>query len=123
MTIIYHITQRTAWDAAQPAGEYQAESLVTQGFIHMSDVGQLLHVANAIYTGQSGLVILVVDIARVHVEIRYEAPDTSIAAEHTTGERFPHVYGALNLDAVMTVVDFPPSADGSFKLPAGLAML
>jgi uncharacterized protein (DUF952 family) len=30
---------------------------------------------------------------------------------------FPHVYGALNLDAVERVIDFEPNLDGKFVLP------
>jgi uncharacterized protein (DUF952 family) len=44
--------------------------------------------------------------------MRYEPPGD--------GELFPHIYGALNLDAVVRILDFPPAADGSFALPPGL---
>jgi uncharacterized protein (DUF952 family) len=32
-------------------------------------------------------------------------------------ERFPHIYGPLNLDAVTQVLPFEPSDDGLFSLP------
>lgn len=108
---IYHITSRTAWEAAQTAGAYTAASLASEGFIHLSKVDQVLRVANAIYRNQTGLVLLVVDTQRVTHEIRWE-PGTD-----KPDELFPHIYGPLNLDAVTRVVDFPPNPDGSFSLP------
>jgi uncharacterized protein (DUF952 family) len=34
-------------------------------------------------------------------------------------ERFPHVYGPVNWDAVVTMHPFVPAADGSFEWPPG----
>ncbi len=108
---IYHITPRTAWNAAQTAGTYRADTLETQGFTHLSKADQVLRVANVFYHGQDGLVILVVDTERITAELRWE-PGTD-----KPDELFPHIYGPLNLEAVTGVVDFPPNPDGTFSLP------
>lgn len=117
---IYHITTHADWDAAQPQGRYEAPSLQTQGFIHFSTVDQVLRVANAIYTGQTGLILLEVDTARLESELKYEPPDMAVPAEHQTDELFPHLYGPLNVDAVVRVHDFPTGEDGHFTLPDGV---
>ena len=109
MNLILHITQRQQWEAAQAHGAYRCDSLDTEGFIHCSTPSQVVRVANFFYAGQQGLVLLWIDGDRLQAELRYDAIDT--------GETFPHVYGEVNLDAVMKVTDFEPEADGTFKMP------
>lgn len=108
---ILHITTRAAWSAAGKAGQYEADSLAEQGFIHCSRESQVLRVANSYYAGQPGLVLLVIDPAKLSPELRWE-PGTDLASE-----LFPHVYGPVNLDAVVDVLPFEPNADGTFSLP------
>jgi uncharacterized protein (DUF952 family) len=108
---ILHATSRDSWSAAQRQGAYTADSLAGEGFIHCSKADQILRVANMLYPGQRGLVLLVIDPARLTSELRWE-PGVDLAAE-----RFPHVYGPINLEAVVRVLDFEPGADGSFTLP------
>lgn len=117
MAHIYHITPRGDWERAAQQGEYRAESLVTQGFIHLSGAEQVEKVANAVFSGQTDLVLLQVDTEKLQAELKYEPPDTQVPAAHTTGELFPHLYGTLNLDAVVAVIDFPSNPDGSFTMP------
>jgi uncharacterized protein (DUF952 family) len=107
--LIYHITSRTSWSAAQKADAYTADSLASQGFIHCSNADQVLRVANAIFRHQTDLVLLEIDLTRLKSEVRWE-PGTD-----ATDEMFPHLYGPLNLDAVVRVLDFPPDADGQFR--------
>ncbi len=111
--IILHLTQRSEWEAAKSAGAYQGNTLYTEGFIHCSLPSQLIGVANALYRGREGLVVLCIDAARLRSEVRYEDC-------YETGQAFPHVYGPLNPDAVIEVVEFVPRADGSFEMPEAL---
>jgi uncharacterized protein (DUF952 family) len=116
--IIYHITEPTDWDAAQPAGEYVAESLATQGFIHASTLHQLVDTANLLFRGKDGLVVLCIDESRLNAPVKRES---ALAGPHReNGGLFPHIYGPLNLDAVSQVVRFPCGLDGTFQLPPEL---
>lgn len=111
--MILHITSRAAWEAAQSIGHYQSDSLATEGFIHCSTVQQVLGPANTLYAGQQNLVLLGIDPALVQAPLVYEDC-------YESGQRFPHIYGSLNLNAVVKVVDFPPNPNGTFSLPDGM---
>lgn len=121
--MIYHLIAPDAWQAAQAAGVYAPPSLHSEGFIHFADAQQVLRVANAFYRDVPGLLLLAVDPARVQADIRYEAPqhpDGRPASDTEKAERFPHGYGALNLDAVMQVQPMPVDSDGHYYLPDDL---
>jgi uncharacterized protein (DUF952 family) len=110
MAIILHITQESDWLAAVSAGFYHSDSLETEGFIHCSAVEQVLGPANAMFYGQDGLVLLAVDPGQVSAPIVYEDC-------YESGQEFPHIYGPLEIEAVMAVIAFPPQDDGRFILP------
>lgn len=112
---IYHITSRQAWLEAQRRGAYSAESLQSEGFIHCSTRAQVLHVARRFYPGRRGLVLLVIDPAKLHSELKWEpsVPPEGVAP----GARFPHVYGQIGLEAVVLCLDFEPNRAGDFELP------
>ncbi len=120
--MIYHITSRAAWDEARAQNEYSAPSLENEGFIHCSKREQALDVANDIYRGGADLVLLCIDEINLRAELRWEAPahpkprDGAGARDDTL---FPHLYGVLNLDAVVAVFDFNQSESG-FTLPPDL---
>jgi uncharacterized protein (DUF952 family) len=117
VTTIYHIATHEAALAAQNSGEYRAQSLSDQGFIHFSGAHQVLGVAEKFYAGQHGLVLLAVDTSRLKAELKYElADDPAPAADRL----FPHLYGPLNFDAVTAIYSFEPDAGGRFSLPAEL---
>ena len=111
--LIYHITPRAAWEQAKVDGQYTAPSLSTEGFIHASTLEQVIGTANLLFHGQNDLVLLVIDSARLKHELRYEE-------SHGAGQKFPHIYGPLNLDAIRKVVEFPHGAQGAFSLPSDL---
>jgi uncharacterized protein (DUF952 family) len=101
MQPILHITKRTAWERAQAEGSYRSDSLSSEGFIHCMTKGQAAWVAEKFFKGQSDLVLLHIDEARLASPLRYESPPGK-------EETFPHIYGPLNLDAVVKVEPFEP---------------
>ncbi|MGC1528730.1 MAG: DUF952 domain-containing protein [Phormidesmis sp.] len=107
--MIFHITEQATWQAAQANRIYRAPSLETEGFIHFSTKNQVIATANRFYRGQSGLVLLQIECDRLTADLRYEA-----VLDHGT---FPHLYGPLNLEAVIAVYSFEPDSAGTFSLP------
>ena len=108
---ILHITTPDAWAEAQQQGQYRADSLASEGFIHCFTVAQVEYVANQRFRGREDLILLVISASQVRATIVYEDC-------YETGQQFPHIYGPLNLDAVTNILPFPPDADGLFTLPA-----
>jgi uncharacterized protein (DUF952 family) len=103
VTVIYHIAEAADWEQAQRDGQYtmstRGRTLAEEGFIHASTAEQVPLVAGAYYRGVPDLVLLVIDAERVRPELRYE---------HVPGQPdpYPHIYGPLNLDAVVEVRPF-----------------
>ena len=115
--VLFHITERAVWERQQGSGEYRAASLETEGFIHLSTPAQIVETANRFFRRQAGLVLLVIDPARLTSPVRWEpAPDRA-------GALFPHLYGPLNVEAVRRVVSFAPNANGTFALPEEIVSL
>jgi uncharacterized protein (DUF952 family) len=74
--------------------------LQTEGFIHLSEQDQVQWVGNHFYQGQSGLLLLEIESECLTSELRYD----EVSREGT----FPHLYGPLNLEAVVQVWTFTP---------------
>jgi uncharacterized protein (DUF952 family) len=110
MPLIFHITQKTVWENAIFEGQYISDTLESQCFIHCSTQEQLFSIANFIFRGKTGLVLIVIDESLVQAEIRYENLEGGT-------DLFPHIYGHLNLDAIIRVIDFSPGKDSTFELP------
>jgi uncharacterized protein (DUF952 family) len=116
VTAIYHIATGSDWAQAQRDGEYTTSTrgvtLSEQGFIHASTAEQVAPVANLFYQGLTDLLVLVIDTDRVGPEIRYEQVPGSDAP-------FPHIYGPLNINAVVDTRPLAPGPDGRFAWPDG----
>jgi len=116
--MILHITSQTAWTEAQAKGEYTAPSLATEGFIHCSTLSQVLSVADNFYKGQTGLILLVIGPTLLSSTLNWEPPSGGTPPPGVpAGELFPHVFGAINLNAVIKIVDLESNEDGTFILP------
>lgn len=117
--MIFHITSRSDWREALQRGDYRAESLETEGFIHCSTDVQVLPVAEKYYPGQRNLLVLQIDPARLSPELKWEPPSGGAPpAGVAEGELFPHVYGPIDLDAIVKIFDLETNADGKHNIPA-----
>lgn len=109
---IYILARRDAWVACMPSGFYRSPSLDSEGFIHSSKADQLTRVANTHFPNRDDMQLLHIDPELVHAEIRWEP---------AAGSLYPHVYGPLNLDAVVAVTPVFRDPDGRFRIdPASL---
>jgi uncharacterized protein (DUF952 family) len=94
--MIYHVTTYKLWEAALKNGYYEAPSLHSKGFIHISTQQQINGVLNRYYKDQKALLLLHIDEEKVSSPLKWElAPSVN--------EEFPHIYGKLNLAAVIKV--------------------
>ncbi|MGH2557517.1 MAG: DUF952 domain-containing protein [Thermomicrobiales bacterium] len=91
--VTFHMTPREVWNAQAAGPHYQPEAYEADGYIHCTDVeGNLPRVANDFYSGDAReQIVLVIDVRRIEAVVKYEDPECM----------FPHIYGPLNVDAVM----------------------
>ncbi|QYR21276.1 DUF952 domain-containing protein [Paenibacillus sp. sptzw28] len=110
---ITHITTKEKWEEARTKGYYDHESIEKEGFIHCSSPQQVLKVANKLYKGQEKLLLLLIEESMVKSNIIWEDL-------YNLNELYPHIYGVINIEAVINTYDFKPREDGSFQLPSEL---
>ena len=113
--LLYHLALRQEWQAARAAGAYcrstRGLALESVGFIHLSAAHQVLATASRFYADlpASEVLLLTIDpqrLAAVGLEVRFEQAPSN--AGTTGGELFPHLYGALPLEAVRLVEPWRP---------------
>ena len=96
--MIYHVITKTKWQQSLSQGFYEADSLATEGFIHASTAHQVKAVLERFYKGQSDLLLLHIDESKLTADLKYElAPKIN--------DEFPHIFGRLNLNAVVKVAE------------------
>lgn len=96
MALLFHIAQAKDVDQAAQSGAYRCDSISSEGFIHCCDPAQLKGVIERYYSGVSGLLLLHIDSDLLRSELVYE---NTVGGE----ELFPHVYGEINMDAVVQI--------------------
>ncbi len=95
MNLIYHIVSAEDWARQASLPTYEAASLQTEGFIHLSQKEQVAGTLSRYYQNVPDLLLLHIDVDKLTHELKYEVA--------TNNESFPHVYGPLNKDAVVHI--------------------
>ena len=108
-TRVFHICRRAAAQQTRTDGQLVPASLASDGFVHLSQSHQVAAVIAAFYVDVPDLVILELDPARLTAPLHYEAPATMAGTSDATpapaAGLFPHLYGPLNADAIVQVLD------------------
>lgn len=108
--IIYKITPREAWDQALKAGEFAGAPIdVQDGYIHFSSAAQVVETALKHFAGQKDLMLIAIEGARLGDALKWE-PSRG-------GALFPHLYGPLPMDAVLSARPLPLGPDGAHVFP------
>ena len=105
---VFHICRREAVALARATGQYRADSLDGEGFIHLSRAHQVLPTAAAYFAGEPDLVVLVVDPTLLTARLVYEPPaplPTASPKDTPPGELYPHCYGPIDLAAIVDVME------------------
>lgn len=97
--LIYHIVLPEKW-ADFDNDLYEAASLGTEGFIHCSFAQQLDAVIDRYYADAGRIVVLTIDTDRLMSRM--------IKEPSTNSEIYPHIYGPINRDAIVSVEDRAP---------------
>jgi uncharacterized protein (DUF952 family) len=108
--VIVHVTPGDCWEPAKTKNYFLPDSLKKNGYISCATEEQLLESAPFLYKDTLNQKILYIKPDKIKAQIVYEDI-------HQTGQTFPHIYGALNTDAIIKVVDFKPDESGQFVLP------
>ena len=102
--MLFHIADRHQWAIASADGSSTSSTIGLDldevGFIHLCTADQVAGVAARFYRGVTDLILLHVDESML---------TATVVFEDVAGERFPHLYGPLNTDAVVAVTDPFPS--------------
>lgn len=107
---IYHFTEQDTFERSKLQNYYLSKPFDRDGFIHCSTRDQVLMVANFIAPKDQSLVLLKIDTEKVTPKIVYENLEGGV-------KLFPHIYGKLDLEAVVGSERFEADEKGEFCLP------
>lgn len=107
---IYKIVARQQWAEAAKANVFRGAPIdVQDGFIHFSAASQVVETVAKHFAGQSDLLFIEVDANRLGEKLKWEVS--------RGGELFPHLYGDMSLDTVVSVADLPLGPNGVHVFP------
>lgn len=94
--MIYHVTTQQSWKEALKKNSYEHASLAKENFIHACSREQLSGVLNRYYQGKTDLLLLHIEETKLSSTLQYDHSPS-------VNETFPHIYGAINIDAVVQI--------------------
>lgn len=94
--LAYKILTAGQWAAFEATGRFAGAPVdLADGYIHLSAAEQVPGTLAKHFAGQTGLMLLTLDLERLGEAVRWEVS--------RGGALFPHLYGTLGRDAVTAV--------------------
>ncbi|TIW20142.1 MAG: DUF952 domain-containing protein [Mesorhizobium sp.] len=108
--IVYKIAPEAMWREAERNGRFTGAPIdIADGFIHFSTGSQVRETAAKHFAGQTDLLLIAIDEARLGDALKYEVS--------RGGALFPHLYAPLDLNAVLWARPLPLGGDGRHQFP------
>ncbi|HEY5338487.1 MAG TPA: DUF952 domain-containing protein [Rhizomicrobium sp.] len=108
--IVFKIVDANEWKAAQDAGAYRGSAADQKdGFIHLSTSAQLAETLSRHFAQADNLMLVAIDGGAVSAALKWE--------KSSSGGKYPHLYGDLELAAVQWSSAIPRKPGGVFVLP------
>ena len=93
---IFHITHPETWRTAKDDKFYSSDTLSEIGFIHCCGKDQIEFVLDQWFFEWKNLILLEIEIDKLSSRLVFENLEGG-------NELFPHVYGPVDLDAIITI--------------------
>jgi uncharacterized protein (DUF952 family) len=107
---IYKICEAALWRKAEQEGVFGGAPVdVHDGYIHLSTAEQAAETASKHFAGADDLILIAVEAKALGSALKWE-PSRG-------GALFPHLYGALPLEAVLWTKPLPLGTDGRHVFP------
>jgi uncharacterized protein (DUF952 family) len=112
LPVLYKIMSRQEWETAQASGLFEGSEVDQHdGFIHLSAAHQVRATAQKHFSGKADLLLVSVAEVALGQNLKWEVS--------RGGDLFPHIYGALPLNAAIEVIPLP-LVNGVHLFPEGL---
>jgi uncharacterized protein (DUF952 family) len=108
--IVYKVLSASELQQMQRDGVFQGSPAdIADGYIHLPCGSQVAATLDKHFSGVDGLVLAAVDLSGLGDTLRWE-PSRG-------GQLFPHIYGLLPVEAVVSVAPLERTPDRAVKLP------
>lgn len=93
--MVYRVTTEQYWNEHKGEPDFITADYFSGGFIHCCTASQVAGVRERYFKGEINLVLLHLEESKLEAELKYEVS--------TNGEKFPHLYGPINRDAIIKI--------------------
>ena len=92
--IIYHVVTPDYWQQFSEKANYTAPTFAEEGFIHCCTEAQIKYVLTTYFVGVTEILLLKINTNLLEAELKVEPAN---------GQHFPHIYGAINKNAIIAI--------------------